>query len=184
MSDNGHDYGLDLGPCCACQRAASTKVVMLEILSPTPGHGWGCIDCGLPPNGAIAVVCDDCFRDQRRLLYVCTGFPGTEGRTHWSAMKQEAFLHDQSKHAPEDFEDGGVHPRVLILADAYFAALMEANQRFVQSGGNETVSPEEMSAALGAVLTRLAHAMEPDHRAYWVATWVKTLREAAGIQLQ
>lgn len=47
--------------CCACgQQKRSRNIVMLEQKGVTPGKGWGCFQCGLPMDGAIAAICDDC----------------------------------------------------------------------------------------------------------------------------
>lgn len=95
-----------LGSCCIC--AGTKKVVnilMLNLLSPTPGHGWGCVVCGVPADGAVAVVCDACVEEcgengdviKDRLRWVCTGYPASEGRT----PIQEAtgfFDHDRAGH--------------------------------------------------------------------------------------
>jgi hypothetical protein len=181
---NGHDNSRpDLGSCCCCERPDGVhNVIMLEIQSPTPGQGWHCPICGLPPNGCIAVVCDECFQAQRNLRWVCTGHPLTDGRTRWDKIEPVAFHHDMSKHQQPDAIPVNP-PRTLMLADAYYAALDGATQQFATTT-NRAVTPEEMSAALGAVLSRVANRMNLADRADWVALWVKTIREAAGIHLQ
>jgi hypothetical protein len=183
---NGTDQGVELGKCCSCERPDGVRnVVLLEMLSPTPGRGWHCAECGLPPNGAVAVVCDDCFRVRRPLRWVCTGYPGTDGRTSWAELQQVPFHHDPERHGGVGHHHGeiGNAPRVLLLADAYFAALDQVTNQFNANAGAEPITTEEISAALGAVLSRVANAMPPENRAEWVALWVKTIREAAGIHL-
>ncbi|WP_138500945.1 hypothetical protein [Nostoc sp. PA-18-2419] len=34
---------------------------MLPKKAPVLGTGWGCLVCGLPSDGAVAVACDDCL---------------------------------------------------------------------------------------------------------------------------
>ena len=90
---------IDLGPCCACREAGPTvrNVICLDVLSPTPGFGWGCMVCGLPPNGAVAVVCDRCMETQAEITDVCHGYPAEGLRTARAACT-EPFQHDQAKH--------------------------------------------------------------------------------------
>ncbi len=76
----------DLGPCCICGSAGYgvRNVMMLHFKNQVPGHGWGCVVCGLPPDGAVAVLCDPCFdrlnAGEATLKFVCRGYPATEGR--------------------------------------------------------------------------------------------------------
>jgi hypothetical protein len=57
-----------LGPCCACERVGPRvrNWIMLHKRAVIAGHGWGCFVCGLPPDGASYVLCDDRFDLQRR----------------------------------------------------------------------------------------------------------------------
>jgi hypothetical protein len=61
--------------------------------------------CGLPANGAIAVLCDGCHDDflagNAQLMWICTGYPGVDGRTPYVAEHHQLldkFDHDYSKH--------------------------------------------------------------------------------------
>jgi len=74
---------LILGPCCACGKEGPDvrNIMMLHRLSPTPGRGWGCIQCGLPMDYAIAVLCDGCLEAKAEIRFVCTGYPASDGRT-------------------------------------------------------------------------------------------------------
>jgi len=56
------------------------NVILLTKLAPISGRGWGCIVCGLPPNGAVAVVCDACLEANAPLRFACRGRPGSDGR--------------------------------------------------------------------------------------------------------
>lgn len=101
----------DLGPCCICgeRSAAVRNILMLPHPGPTPGRGWGCVQCGLPSNGATAVLCDPCLdlyqSGKQKLAYICTGYPADAeaGRTPIEEMSQDKFEHDMSFH-PEATE--------------------------------------------------------------------------------
>ena len=74
-----------LGSCCICQAETGARtIVMLPVKCVIPGHGWGCFVCGLPMDGASAVVCDVCAAGlgagTQALRFACSGFPGTDGR--------------------------------------------------------------------------------------------------------
>lgn len=62
------------------------------------GKGWGCFVCGLPLNGAVAVVCDDCLESGAEFQFVCTGYPGEDGRTPIGELSDEVFEHDLEVH--------------------------------------------------------------------------------------
>lgn len=95
----------DLGPCCICERSAPEanvrNIIMLDRRGPIPGRGWGCFVCGLPLDGASAVVCDDCLGDgedlEPRLRFACRGWAATDGRIPIAELT-EPFGHDMSKH--------------------------------------------------------------------------------------
>ena|ERR1700733_8937621 len=81
----GGGEGLDLGPCCICEsNAKAGAMVMLEVKNTIPGHGWGCVVCNLPADGASAVLCDDCATKwqagEAKLRFACCGYPADEGR--------------------------------------------------------------------------------------------------------
>ncbi len=65
--------------------------------APVPGTGWGCLVCGLPNDGAIAVVCDNCLEAEAEILEVCHGHPH-EGRRMALSVINEPFEHDPAKH--------------------------------------------------------------------------------------
>ena len=65
--------------------------------APVPGTGWGCLVCGLPNDGAIAVVCDNCLEAETEILEVCHGHPH-EGRRMALSVINEPFEHDPAKH--------------------------------------------------------------------------------------
>lgn len=64
------------GPCCACRRSDVDvrNLIMLPFRAPQPGTGWGCVVCGLPSDGAIALVCDACLATGASILDCCEGY--------------------------------------------------------------------------------------------------------------
>lgn len=83
----------DFGPCCACGGTENVKnVIGINRLAPTPGKGWGCKICGLPSNGAVAVVCDDCLESEATVKFACAGYALETGRVLVANLK-EAFGH-------------------------------------------------------------------------------------------
>lgn len=97
--------GIDLGSCCMCGGASPNVIVLLAKRGPIPGHGWGCVQCGLPVDGATAVLCDPCFEtyltEPEKLVTACRGYPGSDGRIPIAELPEGVFDHDPSKH-PED----------------------------------------------------------------------------------
>ena len=63
--------------CCACDRqVVSRNLLMLEDRkAPQPGTGWGCVQCGLSLDGALAALCDDCAANPDvKIRYVFNGY--------------------------------------------------------------------------------------------------------------
>lgn len=120
------DVNTDLGTCCICGGKNRVRnVIQLEQKSPTPGCGWGCIICELPPDGAVSVVCDECLDSQEklmhageRLLYACKGFPATGGRVPIGELRGE-HKHDMSKHRERG---SGQQCRVCGCTDSHACA--------------------------------------------------------------
>jgi hypothetical protein len=95
---------VDLGPCCMCETTeGAVNMVCLDRRCAVPGHGWGCVVCHLPFDGAVAVLCDECFRLYRQqpeyLIEACRGYPGTEGRIPIEELPPGEFAHDMAMHA-------------------------------------------------------------------------------------
>jgi hypothetical protein len=58
--DNDDEAGIPQ-QCCACgKKKPARNIWMLDVKGPAPGKGWGCVQCGLPSDGAIAAFCDEC----------------------------------------------------------------------------------------------------------------------------
>jgi hypothetical protein len=90
----------DLGPCCRCRATAGVvNILMLDRRAPVPGTGWGCVVCGLPSDGAIAVLCNACLG--RRPVEVCHGYPAEGLRIGFEDLEPGAFEHDLTKHADD-----------------------------------------------------------------------------------
>jgi hypothetical protein len=90
----------DYGPCCAClkQKPTTRNLLMLPHRASVPGTGWGCIVCNLPPDGAVAIVCDDCLQSQRELQNVIFGYPMEKQRVGYEAVSHTKFKHTQELH--------------------------------------------------------------------------------------
>lgn len=59
---------LGLGTCCVCRSSENTfNIVNLPYRTFIPGTGWGNVATGLPMDGAIAVVCDQCMQQDLSL---------------------------------------------------------------------------------------------------------------------
>jgi len=100
------DEGPKMGACCICGETSRwvRNIIMLDRKSPTPGRGWGCVQCGLPSDGAVAVLCDECSEalkaERKQLVTACVGYPGTDGRVPFSSLIG-THEHDMAKHAEE-----------------------------------------------------------------------------------
>jgi hypothetical protein len=100
MPENGK---LNFGRCCACEceGAQVRNIVLIELRSPEPGEGcWGCLTCGLPTAGAVAVLCDDCVVAHNEPSLVCLGPPAANRRLPLDLLT-ERFAHDPAKHWEE-----------------------------------------------------------------------------------
>ena len=96
-------FNLDLGPCCHCEKTgpAVRNIMMLHRRAPVPGTGWGCFQCGLSQDGAVAVLCDECLEASKPKRFVCVGQPGDGKRMPVEELSTEPFDHDMSKHPEE-----------------------------------------------------------------------------------
>lgn len=100
------DETLDFGPCCACEKTGPDvrNTLMLHRLCPTPGKGWGCVQCGLPMNYASAVLCDTCVdgpsddAPMAEIKFVCTGYPASDGRTPIEQTPEVKVKHNPLYH--------------------------------------------------------------------------------------
>ncbi len=116
MSDLQIDLS-DLGACCRCDCPGNPDnpvrtIVSLPHKAPIAGHGWGCVVCGLPPDGAQAAVCDVCAEEMHEdqgphagLRWAWQGYPG-EGRTPISSLAG-SHEHDLTRHPEIQSKDEG-----------------------------------------------------------------------------
>ena len=95
----------DLGPCCICETYVGvTNILMIDKRGPVAGTGWGCVVCGLPNDGAAAVLCDGCMKLVEAgavPLLVCSGYPGEGKRVPYAELSDEVFTHDEARHREE-----------------------------------------------------------------------------------
>lgn len=116
----------DLGPCCACSTTFNVRNIMcMPFKSPEPGYGWGCMECGLPPDGAVAFICDNCLDEEIEIQYIAVG-PTAEHRRYPISMltNTEPFDHDLSKH-PRRTHTPSLLTALSALARADLAKLRE-----------------------------------------------------------
>ena len=101
----------DLGPCCACGKEPpewskdlpdpwARNIVMLDLKGFSLGSGWGCLVCGLPFDGAVACLCDDCMTIGRPIRFAIDGDATLKKRV---AIEQLTVPHnhDMTKHPGE-----------------------------------------------------------------------------------
>ena len=77
------DTFFDYGTCCICEQEIEDPVLLslsfkIHVESETK---WGCYQCGLPNEGAVAVICDDCFDEddvdfEDKIKYLMNGGRG------------------------------------------------------------------------------------------------------------
>lgn len=97
------EYTVDLGRCCGCGRHDEVQTIgFLNRKCPLPGKGWGCLQCGLPRDGAQFVLCDGCASRAEAeglmsvLKMACRGNPATDGRLPYRELIG-SHEHDMSK---------------------------------------------------------------------------------------
>jgi len=89
-------------PCCnCCKRGRHTNIATLPRRALEPGKGWGCAICGLPPDGAVAILCDVCIELPGPPRYACAGFLVEEERIAYTDLPPGDFEHDLEVHAAD-----------------------------------------------------------------------------------
>lgn len=102
--ENAPDDEIYLGTCCACGGSENVRnIICLDRKGPTPGKGWGCLVCGLPPDGAVAVLCDECLEQGTAIRFVCIGYPASDGRMPIEELSGEPFEHNLAYHPERPF---------------------------------------------------------------------------------
>lgn len=92
------EAGPNLGLCCNCKASRAIIPIVITRRAPVPGKGWGCVVCGLPPDGAVAVLCQACGCADPHPRFVCVGYPKEGVRVPIEQLPPGEFDHDMSKH--------------------------------------------------------------------------------------
>lgn len=88
----------NLGSCCECRKTENVRNIWLtDKKAPISGKGWGCLTCGLPADGAVAVLCDECHIKLSALKinpkFVCRGYAGENERIICAELTED-FNHN------------------------------------------------------------------------------------------
>lgn len=92
------------GACCRCLKDDGNvrTIVHLEFEGPSDFNGWGCVQCGVPQRGALAVICDACADGMKsidELSFICGGkYMVDRERLPLEGYERKPFGHDLSKH--------------------------------------------------------------------------------------
>lgn len=89
-----------LGSCCNCGKVGPDvcNVLLLHFKAPTPGTGWGCHLCNLKSDGAMSVLCEDCFKAGENPRFICEGSPADNGRLPIEQMSTVPHNHNVYLH--------------------------------------------------------------------------------------
>jgi hypothetical protein len=147
-----------LGSCCACGGPRARNVLMLHRKAPMAGRGWGCLVCGLPNDGAVAVLCNACFEADAEILYACAGYPGIDGRLPIRDLDREGVHeHDEAQHAHDtwtriapgvyDDHEGGLHIELTEMLKGHGYADTPENRDTLLAAA------KEMGLSVGATVT-------------------------------
>lgn len=101
-------FNTKLGPCCMCGGETDvTTIIMLDREAPEPGTGWGCVVCGLPNNGAVAVVCESCIGRplEAPIGKVCKGYPVAGERIGLAEYPFVPFAHIVAMHDADEGDE-------------------------------------------------------------------------------
>jgi len=89
----------DMGACCNCGGTARVRtIVLLPLRAPVPGTGWGCGVCNLPPDGAMAVLCDNCVRRGDNPQFAISGYVSSNSRVPIDSLSLEPFVHSHGNN--------------------------------------------------------------------------------------
>src|SRR4051812_44158737 len=87
-----------IGICCRCgERRRIRNIAQLPYKGPNAGKGWGCCVCHLPPDGMVAIICDECFNKdclEANLKFVCAGYALEPERVSWDDVKKSLVPHN------------------------------------------------------------------------------------------
>jgi hypothetical protein len=89
----------NLGPCCVCGCADAHAIVFLDFFGPPGFIGWGCFQCGLPSQGAIAILCEPCVESGAEPLFIADGHYATDRvRLSLEHYRRVPFVHNDALH--------------------------------------------------------------------------------------
>ena len=91
--------GASLTSCFARQDVAPSGASVLDTKAPIEGTGWGGALCALPADGALAVLCDECFQAGRPLYWIVEGFLNQKERIAVADAPSIPFVHNPARHA-------------------------------------------------------------------------------------
>jgi hypothetical protein len=167
------------GACCACRRLRELSyVIEVEQLAPRPGRGWDCRRCGLPADGALAAICEECARTRRQIRDVCQSWVWEEGRVargrlrgrfahkpaHRRARRRQPAIGGGAEEAEIDLEV----VRDLVAANAELLSELLADRSSLRD------RMDELDSSSALRVTRVEQAMA-DH-ARLLSTSVGVLR--------
>lgn len=90
---------LPVAKCCACGEVKVLRnILTIERRAPEIGTGWGCVQCGLPQDGAVAIVCDDCLNADTPVFLVCLGHAMGQERIPLRDLSPKPFSHNLALH--------------------------------------------------------------------------------------
>jgi hypothetical protein len=128
------------GDCCHCLRpclevGAIVNLIFLKQRAPVAGTGWGCKTCGIPEDGAMAVLCEECHKESKPILYACIGLVIENNRVPIESLSKEPFEHNVHAH-PEYFRpdddvfDFQTLRRIGVLVDGAKRRGLDKNWRW------------------------------------------------------
>lgn len=88
--------------CCGCGKADETcrTILMLDKKAPEPGTGWGCLECHLPMDGALAIMCDYCVKHGVKPKEAIRGYLYAGSRIPIAELTG-SHVHDDALHESE-----------------------------------------------------------------------------------
>lgn len=107
IMDNGQDLH-DFGTCCVCEEESKdvNNFIMLPYQAPVLGTGWGCFQCSMESNGAMAVVCSLCMiklnHFEVELKFIIDGYPKDKKRKSLENYLKVPFVHNMELHDQYD----------------------------------------------------------------------------------
>lgn len=93
--------------CCACEKqdASVCNVVCMPFKGPIGFAGWGCFVCDLEPNGAVAILCNDCINAGAEPRFIAGGKFASDGvLVPLEGFERKPFDHNWSKHPEKKLE--------------------------------------------------------------------------------